>query len=134
MTATTMNVNAVIDQAKFKPFHLTVVLWCLFVVLFDGYDLAINGVALPLLMKEWGMTAVQAGMLASTALAGMMFGAMLLGCWLIKLAVKKSLLSVLRYSVGSLLRVALLQTRLNLVFYALSRVLELVVYYRTWSL
>ena len=25
---------------------------------FDGYDLAINGVALPLLMKEWGMTAV----------------------------------------------------------------------------
>ena len=25
MTATTMNVNAVIDQAKFKPFHLTVV-------------------------------------------------------------------------------------------------------------
>ena len=58
MTATTMNVNAVIDQAKFKPFHLTVVLWCLFVVLFDGYDLAINGVALPLLMKEWGMTAV----------------------------------------------------------------------------
>jgi AAHS family benzoate transporter-like MFS transporter len=41
--------------------------------LFDGYDLAINGVALPLLMKEWGMTAVQAGMLASTALAGMLF-------------------------------------------------------------
>ena len=75
MTATRMNVNAVIDQAKFKPFHLTVVLWCLFVVLFDGYDLAINGVALPLLMKEWGMTAVQAGMLASTALAGMMFDA-----------------------------------------------------------
>ena len=67
MTATTMNVNAVIDQAKFEPIQLTVVFWYVFVVLFDGYDLAINGVALPLLMKEWGMTAVQAGMLASTA-------------------------------------------------------------------
>ena len=54
MTATIMNVNAVIDQVKFRPFHLMVVLWCLFVVLFDGYDLEINGVALLLLMKEWG--------------------------------------------------------------------------------
>ena len=79
MTATTMNVNAVVDQAKFKPFHLKIVLWCVFVVIFDGYDLAINGVALPLLMQEWNMTAVQAGMLASTALAGMMFGAMFFG-------------------------------------------------------
>lgn len=79
MTATTMNVNAVVDKAKFKPFHLNVVLWCLFVVIFDGYDLAINSVALPLLMQEWNMTAVQAGMLASTALAGMMFGAMFFG-------------------------------------------------------
>lgn len=79
MTMNTVNVNTVIDKAKFKPFHLSVVLWCLFVVIFDGYDLAINGVVLPLLMQEWGMTAVQAGMLASAALAGMMFGAMLFG-------------------------------------------------------
>lgn len=79
MTATTVNVNAVVDEAKFKPFHLKIVLWCVFVVIFDGYDLAINGVALPLLMQEWNMTAVHAGMLASTALAGMMFGAMLFG-------------------------------------------------------
>ncbi|TCM68157.1 AAHS family benzoate transporter-like MFS transporter [Acinetobacter calcoaceticus] len=79
MTAQTMNVNAVIDNAKFKPFHALIVIWCLIIVVFDGYDLAINGVTLPLLMKEWGLTAVQAGMLASTALCGMMFGAMLFG-------------------------------------------------------
>ncbi|SPJ21875.1 4-hydroxybenzoate transporter PcaK [Prolinoborus fasciculus] len=79
MTINTVNVNAVVDTAKFKPFHLKVVLWCVFIVIFDGYDLAINGVALPLLMQEWNMSAVQAGMLASTALAGMMFGAMLFG-------------------------------------------------------
>lgn len=81
--------NAVVDQAKFKSFHLKLVLWCLFIVLFDGYDLAINGVVLPLLMKEWGMSAVQAGMLASTALAGMMFGAMGFGMLADKIGRKK---------------------------------------------
>ena len=89
---TTMNVNRVVDNAKFKPFHGTVVLWCLFVVIFDGYDLAINGVALPLLMKAWGMTPVEAGMLASTALAGMMFGAMLFGMLADKIGRKKVIL------------------------------------------
>ncbi|WP_407409609.1 MFS transporter [Acinetobacter sp.] len=79
MTAQTMNVNAVVDQAKFNKFHVNVLFWCLLIILFDGYDLAINGVALPLLMQEWGLSAVQAGMLASTALGGMMFGAMFFG-------------------------------------------------------
>lgn len=79
MTAQTMNVNAVVDKAKFNKFHINVLFWCLLIILFDGYDLAINGVALPLLMQEWGLTAVQAGMLASTALGGMMFGAMFFG-------------------------------------------------------
>ncbi|WP_111860263.1 MFS transporter [Acinetobacter sp. CFCC 10889] len=92
MTAQTMNVNAVVDHAKFKSFHVNIILWCLFIVLFDGYDLAINGVVLPLLMKEWGMTAVQAGMLASTALAGMMFGAMSFGMLADKIGRKKVIL------------------------------------------
>lgn len=92
MTATTMNVNAVVDKCKLKSFHLNIIAWCLFIVLFDGYDLAINGVVLPLLMKEWGMTAVQAGMLASTALAGMMFGAMGFGMLADKIGRKKVIL------------------------------------------
>ena len=79
MTQQSINVNEVVDKAKFQKFHLSIVLWCLFIVIFDGYDLAINGVTLPLLMQEWNMTSVQAGMLASTALAGMMFGAMFFG-------------------------------------------------------
>ncbi|WP_196779984.1 aromatic acid/H+ symport family MFS transporter [Acinetobacter wanghuae] len=79
MVINRINVNDVIDTAKFTPFHFKVVFWCLIIILFDGYDLAINGVALPLLMQQWSLSAVQAGMLASTALAGMMFGAMLFG-------------------------------------------------------
>ena len=60
MTHQAINVNDVIDHAKFKPFHFNVVAWCLLIILFDGYDLAINGVVLPLLMDEWGLSAVQA--------------------------------------------------------------------------
>ena len=89
MTAETVNVNPIIDQAKFTPFHFNVVAWCLLIILFDGYDLAINGVVLPLLMEDWGLTAVQAGLLASTALAGMMFGAMIFGSLADKIGRKK---------------------------------------------
>ena len=89
MSANTMNVNNAIDNAKFTKSHLSIMLWCLILILFDGYDLAINGVALPLLMKDWGLTTVQAGMLASTALAGMMFGAMLFGTLADKIGRKK---------------------------------------------
>ena len=92
MTTGTLNVNQVIDEDKFTPFHFKVVFWCLLIILFDGYDLAINGVALPLLMQEWSLTAVQAGMLASTALAGMMFGAMMFGTLADKIGRKKVIL------------------------------------------
>ena len=89
MSASTMNVNSVVDNAKFTKSHFSIMMWCLILILFDGYDLAINGVALPLLMKDWGLTAVQAGMLASTALAGMMFGAMMFGTLADKIGRKK---------------------------------------------
>ena len=134
MSAKAVNVNDIIDRAKFSGFHFQVVAWCLLIILFDGYDLAINGVVLPLLMQDWGLSAVQAGMLASTALAGMMFGAMIFGSLADKIGRKKVIIICVTLFSGSLLRVALHQTRLNLVFYALSRVLGLVVYYQTWLL
>jgi AAHS family benzoate transporter-like MFS transporter len=93
MAMNTVNVNDVIDKAEFKTFHFKVVFLCLVIILFDGYDLAINGVTLPLLMKDWGLSAVQAGMLASTALAGMMFGAMLFGTLADKIGRKKVILT-----------------------------------------
>ena len=74
-----VNIQQVVDKAKFRPFHWGVLLWCLIIIIFDGYDLVIYGVALPLLMQEWGLSTVQAGLLASSALFGMMLGAMCFG-------------------------------------------------------
>ncbi|KAF1023890.1 MAG: Gentisate transporter [Paracidovorax wautersii] len=69
----------VIDQAKFTPFHWRVTLLCALLLIFDGYDLFIYGVVLPVLMDVWKLTPVQAGALGSYALFGMMFGALIFG-------------------------------------------------------
>lgn len=100
MATSTLNVNAIIDQAKFTPFHWSILLWCLLIIIFDGYDLVIYGVVLPVLMQEWSLTAVQAGMLASTALCGMMFGAMLFGALADKIGRKNVILICVTFFSG----------------------------------
>ncbi|WP_353144427.1 MFS transporter [Acinetobacter pragensis] len=92
MSTEQININNIVDEAKFTPFHWGVLIWCLLIIIFDGYDLVIYGVALPLLMQEWALSAVQAGLLASTALFGMMFGAMSFGTLSDKLGRKKTIM------------------------------------------
>ena len=75
----TIEINPVIDNARFTRFHWMVVALCALLLIFDGYDLFIYGVVLPVLMAEWGLTPVQAGALGSYALFGMMFGAFIFG-------------------------------------------------------
>ncbi|MBP8045197.1 MAG: aromatic acid/H+ symport family MFS transporter [Neisseria sp.] len=74
-----MLVEEVIDKAKISPFHWRILFWCTLIIIFDGYDLVIYGVVLPILMQQWQLDPVTAGALGSTALFGMMIGAMLLG-------------------------------------------------------
>ena len=74
-----IDVNQVVDDAKFTPFHLNVLFWCMLVIIFDGYDLVIYGVAMKGLVAQWGLSAKEAGFLGSVALFGMMIGAMALG-------------------------------------------------------
>ena len=74
-----VDVNQVVDDAKFTPFHMNVLFWCMLVIIFDGYDLVIYGVAMKGLVAQWGLSAKEAGFLGSVALFGMMIGAMALG-------------------------------------------------------
>lgn len=75
----TIDVTALLDGARCNAFHLRVLFWCALIIIFDGYDLVIYGVVLPALMQAWGLTAVQAGLLGSCALVGMMLGALFFG-------------------------------------------------------
>ncbi len=74
-----VNAHKLIDEAKFGKFHWNVLFWTALIIIFDGYDLVIYGVVLPVLMKEWQLDPIQAGALGSYALFGMMFGALTFG-------------------------------------------------------
>jgi AAHS family benzoate transporter-like MFS transporter len=67
------------DNARFNRFHAGVLAWCALIIICDGYDLAVAGIALPSIMKDMGVTAQSAGFMVSSALFGMMFGAIFLG-------------------------------------------------------
>lgn len=82
-----------IDEAKFGRFHWLILIVCSMLMIFDGYDLFIFGVVLPVVMNEWGLTPVQAGALGSYSLFGMMFGALLLGMLADKIGRKKGIIA-----------------------------------------
>lgn len=87
-----IDINHVIDEAKFRSFHWNVLFWCTLIIIFDGYDLVIYGVVLPILMDQWQLTPIEAGSLGSIALFGMMVGAMTLGTASDKFGRKKMIL------------------------------------------
>ena len=74
-----IDVHKIADEARFNGFHGLVLFWCALIIIFDGYDLAVAGIALPSIMKQMGVDATQAGFMVSSALFGMMFGAIFLG-------------------------------------------------------
>ena len=86
-----VDVHDVIDNAKFTGFHWMVMCLCALLLIFDGYDLFIFGVVLPAIMKQWGLTPLQAGALGSYALFGMMFGALVFGTLADKIGRKKGI-------------------------------------------
>ena len=88
-----LNIQPFLDNAKFNAFHRNILLWCAFILVFDGYDLVIYGSVLPILMKNWALTPIQAGSLASYALFGMMFGAFIFGTIANRIGQKKAIIA-----------------------------------------
>lgn len=74
-----IDIHKLADQARFNRFHAGILAWCAVIIICDGYDLAVAGIALPSIMKSMGVTAQNAGFMVSSALFGMMFGAIFLG-------------------------------------------------------
>ncbi|MEM5430458.1 MFS transporter [Cupriavidus oxalaticus] len=74
-----IDIHRMAGEARLNGFHYGVLGWCALIIICDGYDLAVAGIALPSIMKELAIEPGQAGLLVSTALFGMMFGNILLG-------------------------------------------------------
>src|SRR5690242_12515150 len=74
-----VDVQKIAQNARFSRFHGLILFWCVLILVLDGYDLAVVGAALPSIMNDMGVDAAKAGFMASSALFGMMFGAIFLG-------------------------------------------------------
>lgn len=74
-----IDVHALADKARFNRFHGLVLFWSALIIIFDGYDLAVVGIALPAIMQSMNVAPANAGLMVSSALFGMMFGNILLG-------------------------------------------------------
>ena len=99
-----IDVNDVIDNATLNKFHWKVLFWCTLIIVFDGYDLVIYGVVLPILMDQWDLNPYVAGLLGSSALFGMMFGAMGFGMLSDRLGRKKVIITcVVLFSVTTVI-------------------------------
>ncbi|MDR6535245.1 aromatic acid/H+ symport family MFS transporter [Variovorax soli] len=74
-----IDLHKLADDARFNRFHGLVLFWCALIIVFDGYDLSVVGIALPSIMANMRVDATHAGFMVSSALFGMMFGAIFLG-------------------------------------------------------
>ncbi|OUL91529.1 MFS transporter [Paraburkholderia hospita] len=75
----TIDLHQVTDNARLNSFHWNLLFWCALMIVFDGYDLAVAGIALPSMMKDLAVPSAKAGAMVSAALFGMMFGNVLFG-------------------------------------------------------
>ena len=102
VTAKSLDVKALIDEAPLRKFHLRVFLCCIVSLTFEGYDLVVYGATLPLLLKQWHMTEAYAGFIASFGFGAACIGAIIGGSLGDKWGRKRTIIaSVVIYSLGS---------------------------------
>ena len=70
---------SVLDSDELRPFHRKVTLLSAAGMFLDGYDLAVIAVALPVLKKQWDISPGLEGILAASAVFGMLIGALVFG-------------------------------------------------------
>ncbi len=68
-----------IDEAKFSPFQKTIYVLAALALVLDGFDGQMIGYAIPMIMKEWGVTRAAFSIAVATGLVGMAIGSLLAG-------------------------------------------------------
>ena len=81
MAGRSIDVEALIDEQKFGGFTLRVLVLALLALIIEGYDVQIMSFAAPSLLKAWHLQRAALAPVLSASLAGILFGAPLLG-WL----------------------------------------------------
>lgn len=81
-----------LDNQKASSFHYLLIVLSFFVLVFDGYDSQILSYILPQAIKEWHLTPVVAGSMASYGFIGLIIGTTLFGMLADSMGRKKALM------------------------------------------
>ncbi len=65
-----LNISRLVDNARLRPFHFRLILWCLLAMMADGFDLLNASIAGPALIKQWGINRAALGPVFSASLVG----------------------------------------------------------------
>jgi MFS transporter, AAHS family, benzoate transport protein len=74
-----IQVANIIDNREFNKTHFTVLMWCIVLILFDGYDLVVFSAVIPTLTEVWGASTPVLGMIGSLTLIGSLIGSLISG-------------------------------------------------------
>jgi MFS transporter, AAHS family, 4-hydroxybenzoate transporter len=74
-----IQVSRLLDERGLSAFHITLIIWSLFIVLIDGYDIGAIAFAAPHLVKAWGIAPNALGPVFSASLVGILFGSAFFG-------------------------------------------------------
>ncbi|WIE49859.1 aromatic acid/H+ symport family MFS transporter [Pseudomonas sp. GM17] len=103
MSNETVDIKAWIDNRPVARYQWLIMSLCFFIVLFDGFDVAVMGFIAPSLIHEWGLSKAAFGPVMSAGMIGLAIGALTAGPYADRLGRKKVLLfAVTGFSVLSL--------------------------------
>jgi AAHS family 4-hydroxybenzoate transporter-like MFS transporter len=88
-----------IDNSKLGPKRIGIIVFCLFLAVLDGYDMASMGLALPLVAKDWNIAAGTFGPALAAMMVGVAIGSISLA-WLGDRVGRKPVLIVSTFGIG----------------------------------
>jgi MFS transporter, AAHS family, 4-hydroxybenzoate transporter len=77
--ATPFDISGFIDGRRVGSYQARVLITCLIIMLLDGFDMQVIGIAIPALAHAWGLTPKHFGMVLTAGPVGMLLGAAILG-------------------------------------------------------
>jgi AAHS family 4-hydroxybenzoate transporter-like MFS transporter len=73
----TINISDLVDNSKFGPFQMRLLILCSMCLIMDGFDVQAMGYVAPSIIQEWKVPNAQLGPVFSAALVGVLFGSLL---------------------------------------------------------
>ncbi|MDB5407202.1 MAG: major facilitator superfamily protein [Rhodospirillales bacterium] len=78
-TTPVVEVSRLLDQRGVTSFHIKLIVWSLFIVFIDGYDIGAIAFAAPELIRTWHVNPADMGPVLSASLVGILFGSAIFG-------------------------------------------------------